>query len=51
MEKSIGMLLAGSGMQFNERMGGMVVMNLAVWVRSAIWARGWVGAVLESLTK
>ena len=43
--------VVGLGMPFNERMGGVVVMNLAVWVRSAIWARGWVGAMLESLTK
>ena len=29
--------LAGSGMQVDERIGGVMVMSIVVWVRSAIW--------------
>ena len=40
MERPAGMLLAGLRMQFYEKMGGVVVMNTTVRVRSAIWVGG-----------
>ena len=44
----VGKLLAGSGMQFGERSGALLMMNRATRVRSTILASGLGEAVLES---